>query len=119
MKVNVLSDKSYNFALATIRLYKILKSKKEYDIARQILRSGTSIGANIMEAQCAFSKKDFLFKLTISYKETKETQYWLKLIFDSGLMEKEPLTDMLIDCNEIFKILSSAILTTKNSLMKK
>jgi len=80
MKPNVVRDKSFEFALGVIELYKHLKGENEYVISRQILRSATSIGANIEEAGAAMSKRDFIAKMAISSKEARETNYWLRLI---------------------------------------
>ena len=83
-KDNIVQKKSYVFALRIINLYKFLKSERnEYDLSRQILKSGTSIGANIEEAIGAQSKKDFISKLSIAYKEARETHYWIRLLRDS------------------------------------
>lgn len=84
MKESVLKEKSYNFALRIVKLYKyIVSEKKEYVLSKQILRAGTSIGANVKEASKAQSKPDFIHKLSISQKEAFETDYWLRLLLDS------------------------------------
>jgi four helix bundle protein len=85
---NLVVDKSYNFSLMIIELYKFLiHNKKEYILSKQLLRSGTSIGANINEAQAAISKKDFIAKVSISSKEARESKYWLMLLKDSGYID--------------------------------
>ncbi len=114
-KSNVIVEKSYKLALEVIQVYMKLKSQKEYDLARQLLRSGTSIGANIQEAQSAQSKKDFIHKLSISQKETKETLYWIRLLRDSLILNKEKAEDILSLTLEVDKILSSILITSKNS----
>jgi len=79
-KGNLIQDRSFEFALEVIKLYKLLQQEKEYVISRQLLRSGTSIGANVTEAEAAQSKKDFLSKMSIASKEARETKYWLNLL---------------------------------------
>ncbi len=92
MKENVLVQKSFSFAVDIVNLYKsIVKEKKEFVLSRQLLKSGTSIGANIEEAQGGYSKKDFKAKLSISYKEARETIYWLKLIHETTILIDRPL----------------------------
>lgn len=110
---SVIADKSYVFALQIISVYKELKSKNEFVLSKQILRSGTSIGANVNEAISAVSKKDFVFKLGISLKEARETKYWLNLLKDSDFISQEIFNKSNKDCEELIKILSSIILTTK------
>jgi four helix bundle protein len=113
-KDNIIVQKSYAFALEVIKLYKLLVEKREYVLSKQILRSGTSIGANIHEAVASESKKDFVHKLGIAVKEARETSYWLNLLKDS---EYVPLTEferMNNLCDELIRILNSIILTTKD-----
>ena len=109
-KDNVIQQKSFEFALSIIELYKKLKIEKEYIISKQLLRSGTSIGANIEEASAAQSKKDFISKMSIASKEARETRYWLKLLNESQLV-KIQLSDYLIKIDEIISILTSIIKT--------
>ena len=112
-------DKSTNFALRIIKLYKYLTTEKqEYILSKQILRSGTSIGANLTEAEHAISKKDFLAKVHIAYKECAETQYWLNLLYKSDYLNLEQFESINNDCTEIFKILTTTIKTTKENLKK-
>jgi len=113
-KQNLIQDKSFNFALEIIKLYKELTSQKEYIISKQLLRSGTSIGANIAEALQGQSKKDFVSKLSISLKEAHETAYWLKLLNKSNLA-KVNINSYLNKVIEIVKILTAIIKTSKNS----
>ena len=111
---SIIATKAYSFALEIITLYKYLvNEKKEYVLSKQLLRSGTSIGANINEALSAQSKRDFVHKLSISLKEARETSYWLNLLKDSEYIKQESFTNLSNKCNEILKILSSIILTTK------
>lgn len=114
MKESIIRDKSYKFALKMIKLYKFLsKQRKELIISKQILRSGTSIGANIEEAYYAQSRKDFIAKLSISLKEAAETKYWLRLLKDSGEIEEKHIKHIIDECEEIIKILTSIINTCK------
>ena len=117
MKENLIQNKSFEFSLNIIKLYKSLKTQSEYDIARQLLRSGTSIGANIEEAIGAQSKKDFFSKLSISLKEARETYYWLRLLEKSEMLEKEYVS-LLEDNVSLINILSSIVKTLKKELYK-
>jgi four helix bundle protein len=114
---NPVLDKSYAFALRIIKLYRyFVDEKHEWIIAKQILRSGTSIGANIEEANGAQSKKDFIAKISVAYKETRETKYWLRLLCDSGYLEPKHFESICNDCDELNKLLSSILLTSKSSI---
>jgi four helix bundle protein len=109
---NLIKDKTYKFSLKIIELYKFLALKNEYVLSKQILRSGTSIGANVEEAQAAQSKKDFLAKLSIASKEARETLYWLRLLNDSGFIENYSNKDtVFIEINSIINILTKIIKT--------
>ena len=110
---SIIADKAYTFALLIISIYKELKKENEFILSKQILRSGISIGANVNEAISAISKKDFVFKLGISLKEARETTYWLNLLKDSDFINQETFNKSNKDCEELIKILSSIILTTK------
>lgn len=111
---SVIAKKTYAFALEVVKTYKhLVQEKKEFVLSKQFLRSGTSIGANVNEAICAQSKRDFVHKLSIALKETRETLYWLKLLKDSDYLANEFFKDLNDYCNEISKILSSIILTVK------
>ena len=113
-KENVLKDKSYKFALRIVKLYKHLaEEKKEYVLSKQVLRSGTSIGANIAEGNQAQSKADFVHKLSIAHKEAFETEYWLSLLRDGEFITEKQSESLIIDCNELQKILTSSIKTAK------
>ena len=116
MKENILIDKSIDFAARIIKLRKFLEEKqKEHIISKQILRSGTSIGANINEAQYGNSKADFIAKLHISLKETAETEYWLRLLNKSEYVDEKLFKSLLDDCLELKKLLISSINTAKNN----
>ena len=113
-KDNIIVSKSYSFALEIIIVYKkLLSEKKEYVLSKQILRSGTSIGANIHEAVASESKKDFIHKLGISVKEARETSYWLNLLKDSEYITQQEFDKLIKVCDELIRILNSIILTTK------
>jgi four helix bundle protein len=107
-------DKSYAFSLEIIKLYKNLSSKNEYVLSKQILRSGTSIGANVEEAQAAFSKKDFIHKMSISSKEARETLYWLRLLSDSEMLDKE-FNSLLSMAEELIKLLTSIVKSSQQN----
>ena len=114
-KDNAIVDKSKKFALRIIRCYKYLVENKEYVLSKQMLRSGTSIGANIREAQRGQSKADFYAKLCIALKEADETSYWLELLNESGFLPMEKFSGMHADCDELIKILVSITATQKRS----
>ena len=109
--------KSKNFSVRVVSLYKYLcDEKKEFVLSKQILRSGTSIGANIAESECAISEKDFLSKIYIALKECVETNYWLDLLFDTDYLSKEQYDSVRADCEEIRKMLSSTTKTLNSKL---
>ena len=112
MEENIILSKTYKFALRIIELHKYLcEEKKEYILSKQILRSGTSIGANSEEATGSISKKDFRAKFFIAYKEARETHYWIRLLKDSGVIEPKLANSLLIDIDEILKILGAILKT--------
>ena len=114
-KDNVVRDKSYVFALKSVKLYQyLLKEKNEFVLSKQILRAATSVGANVEEAIGAESKKDFQHKLSIAYKEARETHYWLRLLKDADYLDKEIATNFLAECDELLRILGSILKTIKN-----
>lgn len=116
MKENLLIDKSVAFAARIVKLHQhLLKVKKEVSISKQIVRSGTSIGANINEANYGQSKADFVSKMHIALKETAETEYWLKLLHMSGYIDDKMCDSLLEDCLEIKRILIASINTAKCS----
>lgn len=114
MKQNAVLDKSKAFALRIIRLYKYLcDEKKEFILSKQLLRSGTSVGANVKEAIRGQSKADFYAKMNISLKEISETEYWLELLHESEYMEKRHFESIYQDCQELIKLLVSITKTQK------
>ena len=109
--------KSKKFSVRVVNLYKYLcDEKKEFVLSKQILRSGTSIGANVAESECAISEKDFLSKIYIALKECVETIYWLDLLFDTDYLSKEQYDSVKADCEEIRKMLSSTTKTLNSKL---
>lgn len=114
---NVVLDKSFSFAVRIVNLYKYLcDDKKEYVLSKQLLRAGTSIGANLKEAIQGQSKKDFLSKMNISLKEASETEYWIELLISTKYINESDGKSILKDCVEIKKILHSIVKTTRNEL---
>ncbi len=113
-KRNIVSDKSYAFAIRVIKLYKYLSSEqKEFVLSKQILRSGTAIGALIREAEHAQSKADFLNKMNIALKEANETEYWLMLLKDTDYIDKQSYDSIILDSRELIKLLASIVKTMK------
>lgn len=112
-KPNIILAKTYDFALKIIQLYLKLKNDKEFELGKQLLRSGTSIGANSEEGAGAQSKKDFIAKFSIALKEARETHYWLRLIRDSKLSEEFLINTLIVDCNEIIRIITSILKTSR------
>lgn len=115
MKENVIVSKSYAFAKDIVFLQKQLLADKEYILSRQLLRSGTSIGANIEEAQGAQSKRDFIAKMQISLKEARETHYWLRLLRDTGMVEANKANKLIGSCNELIIILTAILKKAKEN----
>ena len=116
MKENIIQRKSFAFAIRIVNVFKYLQlEKKEYALSNQLIRSGTSIGANVEEAIGGQSKKDFISKISISYKEARETKYWLRLLKATNYLEEKEATSLLLDTEELCKILSSILLSSKNS----
>ncbi|MEI6766226.1 MAG: four helix bundle protein [Bacteroidota bacterium] len=119
MKENIIGDISGTYALKIITTYKKLKeNKKESVMSKQLLRSGTSIGANIMESEFAQSKADFISKLSISLKEANETRYWLMLLVRSGYLSDTEHRPLLNDCELIIGLLVRSIKTAKSNITK-
>jgi len=117
MTNNVIIDKSKLFAIRIIKLYQYLKNaKKEFVLSKQVLRSGTSIGANIREAHQGQSKRDFISKMNIALKEAVETEYWLELLYETNYINNNAYKSIYNDCNEINKLLISIIKSSKRNL---
>ncbi len=119
MKESVLRSKSFDFAFRVLNLYKHLQERhREYVISKQVLRSGTSIGANIEEAKHGQSTVDFIHKLSIAQKEAAETSYWIKLLGRGVYINEKLANSLLADCEEIQKLLTASIKTSKLKLKK-
>ncbi len=113
MKKSIIKEKSFEFSLQIVKLYKILLNKKEFVISKQLLRSATSIGANVNEALAGESRADFAHKMSISSKEARETLYWLELLEKSQFIVFDYIK-YIQDCTELVKILTSIVKSTKN-----
>jgi four helix bundle protein len=111
---NIIKEKSFEFAVEVVSLYKVLVEKKEFILSKQIVRSGTSIGANIREAEHAQSKADFINKLSISLKEANETEYWLDLLNETGYLNDDEFQKIKVKNIELLKLLISIINTSKS-----
>jgi len=117
MKENIILDKSFDFSVKIINIYKFLCAEKnEYVMSKQLLRCGTSIGANAHEANNGQSDKDFLAKMYIAFKEATETEYWLKLLLRTEFLTKEQSDSIISDCVELKKILTAIIKTLKSNV---
>jgi len=113
-KDNLILDKSFDFALNIIELFKVMKSQNEFILSKQILRSGTSIGANVSEASAAISKKDFTSKMSIASKEARETLYWIKLLEKSKLVSFD-FENIKFETESIINILTAIVKTSQNN----
>jgi four helix bundle protein len=117
MTESVLRTKSYSFALRIVHLSRhLVEEKREYVISKQVTRSGTSIGANVEEANQAQSSKDFVHKLSVALKEAVETNYWLRLLRDSEILGEAVAASLLRDCEELQKMLTASIKTMKRRI---
>ncbi|MFA5651488.1 MAG: four helix bundle protein [Proteiniphilum sp.] len=113
---NIIKEKTYAFALRVIKLYNyLIETNKEYVLSKQILRSGTSIGANVEEAIRGHSKKDFIARIQIAYKEAREVHYWLRLLRESNYIDDKLAESLLSDCEEIVAILTAILKTSKDN----
>ena len=115
MSDNVILNKSKKFAIRIINLYKYLcENKNEYILSKQLIRSGTSIGANVREATVSQSKKEFIAKMNIALKEAYESEYWLELLFETDYLSKSEFDSIKADCSELNKLLISIIKSSNN-----
>ena len=113
---NIIEDKSFRFAIRVVNLYKYLcRTKKEFVLSKQLLRAGTSIGANVAESQQAQSRADFISKLSIALKETSETKYWLRLLKATDYLTDEESRSIYADCIELEKLLVTILKSTKQA----
>ena len=116
---NIVAQKSYMFSVRCVNLYKYLSEEKHDSvIGKQLLRSGTSIGANVKEALRGYSKADFASKISIALKEASETEYWIEILRDTGYITTSQADSMLNDCVELIKILMSIVKKTKENINK-
>ena len=113
MAERIINVKSKEFALRIIKLYKYLLNKKEFILSKQLLRAGTSIGANLAEAEFAISRKEFIAKSQIALKECAETRYWIELLYNAKLITKKEFESIYFDCVELLKMLVSSLKTLK------
>lgn len=115
LKTSIVNEKSYAFALRVIGLARWLRQQREYEIAGQVLRSGTSIGSNTEEALAGISRADFVVKTGIASKEARETHYWLRLLRDSKIVPAAKITPLLNECLELVRILTAIVKTSKST----
>jgi four helix bundle protein len=119
MSQNIIKNKSFDFALRIVKLYQFLCfEKKEFVLSKQLLRSGTSVGAMVRESEQAESKSDFIHKLAVAQKEANESDYWLELLFQSDFLNEIQYKSLKSDIVEINKILASILVSTKKNLKK-
>jgi len=120
MRENIIKDKSFSFALRIVKMYKYLcEEKREFVLSKQLLRSGTSIGAMVREAEHAESKKDFIHKMAIAQKEANETDYWIELLFHSEYLSENSFKSIQNDILEINKLIASIIISAKRGKNEK
>ena len=116
MSDSIIKNKSFSFAIRIIKLYKFLvENKKEYILSKQLLRSGTAIGALVRESQNAESSADFVHKLGMAQKENDETLYWLELLFETNYLDEKEYVSIQQDANELLKMIRSSIMTSKRN----
>jgi len=113
VKENVIKEKSFLFAIEVVSLYKVLVERKEFVLSKQLLRSGTSIGANVRESEHGQSKADFIHKLSIALKEANETEYWIDLLFETKYLTQTEFENIKPNIIELLKLLTSIINTSK------
>ena len=115
-KSATIRERAYAFSLDIIRLYQQIKAQNEFVLSKQVLRSGTSIGANIEEASAAQSRKDFISKMSVASKEARETLYWLRLLRDSNICSDKELAGTIDESKQIINMLTAIVKTTQNSV---
>jgi four helix bundle protein len=116
---NPIREKSFSFALVTVDLYKRLQADREFVISKQLLRSGTSVGANVEEASAADSRKDFIHKMALASKEARESKYWLRLLSESGLVPNLDVSEDLALADELVRLLTSIVKSASGALESK
>jgi four helix bundle protein len=115
VKPSIVKDKSYAFALRIITMAKWLREKKEFEIARQVLRSGTAVGSNVEEALAGISRADFIAKMSIASKEAREINYWLRLLRDSKIVPEPKISPLETESLELIRILTAIVKTSQTS----
>jgi len=115
MGKSITMDKSYEFAIRIVNLYKVLCERKEYVLSKQLLRAGTAIGALMKESEYAQSRADFIHKVNIALKEANESEYWIMLLKDTGYITVSEYESIIEDCQELIKLTTSIVKTTKLS----
>jgi len=118
MQNSIIKQKSYDFALQIIKLHQLLRREKHFEISAQLIKSATSIGANVEEALAGQSRKDFVAKMSIASKEARETNYWLRLIRDSALLPGNHVEVLVVDSEELIKILTSIVKTSSAKMIE-
>jgi len=114
VKNNVIREKTYAFALRIVQLTRRLREQKEFELAGQVLRAGTSIGANVEEALAGISRADFIAKMSISSKEARECHYWLRLLRDSRIRPSKEIEPLIVECESILRILTAIVKTSQS-----
>jgi len=115
MADSIVKQKSYAFALEVIRLCARLKQQKQFELASQLLRCGTSIGANVEEALAGYSRREFAAKMSIASKEAREANYWLRLLIDAGILGGDDVNELLAHSEELIRMLTSIVKTTRSA----
>ncbi|HBG28305.1 MAG: four helix bundle protein [Planctomycetes bacterium GWF2_41_51] len=115
MKKNPIKEKSFKFSVRIIKLSKWLKDKNHFELSQQLVRAGTSIGANVEEAIAGQSRKDFIAKMSIASKEARETNYWLRLLVESGIVSEKMCNSLMNESEELIKLLTSIVKTCKEN----
>ncbi len=118
MQDSIIKQKSYDFALQIIKLHQLLRREKHFEIPAQLIKSATSVGANVEEALAGQSRKDFVAKMSIASKETREANYWLRLIRDSALLPGNHVEVLVVDSEELIKILTSIVKTSSAKMIE-
>jgi four helix bundle protein len=119
VKNSIVKEKSYSFARGVLRLGRALRQNNEFELSKQVVRAGTSIGANVEEALAGFSRRDFVAKMSIASKEARETHYWLRLIQDSRVLSPGLVSPLLEDADQLLRILTAIVKTGQNGTSPK
>lgn len=114
MRANVVREKSFAFAIRTIRLARLLRRCGEYELSRQLLRAGTSIGANVEEAQAGVSRADFVARIAVASKEARESHYWLRLLHREEILSRDVTLPALAEAEELIRLLTSIVKTAQS-----